>query len=383
MMLVYANFLSVAACGEGLFFSVNVSVPAPPAMYRNKTLTIPVGTAGCSRPLGICMGWITPDEAGEIIDAMEVLDWNWEGHDLRKGGVITAIQGESVRTKTKSSLIELCPGLRPINLTITRSGPQEAQDGGASQPATTAWESFWCAKHQRFYWGNRETGESVWEFATPRPSPPPLAVDTLIAYNKIRKYLGGFGGRGAEHFFSLFGEPHSGTAPFGSRVWHGIRELAFRDVQLRRYPLDDMRLGWFQAPQPFSRRNAELPLERDEWWQMPYPAVFVKWDGDLWIVRCLAILLNNGRNWYTHWSRVTFITSDDDVIPPSSGPASENGLARKRDCAPQPVASSASTSTASGSSTSGSWSSAASCSDSDDADCDDDYMILPDDDDMI
>ena len=150
------------------------------------------------------------------------------------------------------------------------------------------------------------------------------------------------------------------------------------NVQLRYYPLEDIRLGWFQAPQPFSRRNAELPLERDDWWQMPYPAVFVKWDRDLWIVRCLAILLNNGKNWYTHWSRVTFITSDDDVIPPSSGPASENGLARKRDGAPQPAASLASTRTPSGSSTSGSWSSAASCSDPGD-----DYEIPSDDEYMI
>ena len=67
------------------FFSVNVSVPAQLAMYRNKMLTIPVGTAGCSGPLGICMGWITQDKAGEIIDAMEVLDWNWEGHDCGRG----------------------------------------------------------------------------------------------------------------------------------------------------------------------------------------------------------------------------------------------------------------------------------------------------------
>ena len=373
---------SVAVFAEEFVLCTFLS-PRSFALYRNKMMTIPVGTAGGSGPLGICICWITQNTDAEIMDSMVVSDYSWEGHGLQKGDVITAIQGVPVKNMKKSFLIELCQGPRPINLTITRSDPQEKQDSGASQPATSAWEPFWSALHQRRYWGNRETGESVWEFATPRPSPPPLAVDTLIAYNKIRKYLGGFGGRGAEHFFSLFGEPHSGTAPFGSRVWHGIRELASRDVQLRHYPLDDMRLGWFQAPQPFSRRNAELPLERDEWWQMPYPAVFVKWNGDLWIVRCLAILLNNGRNWYTHWSRVTFITSDDDVIPPSSGPASENGLARKRDGAPQPAASSASTRTASGSSTPGSWSSAASCSDSDDADCDDDYMILPDDDDMI
>ena len=128
-----------------------------------------------------------------------------------------------------------------------------------------------------------------------------------------------------------------------------------------------MRFGWFQAPQPFSRRNAELPLERDQWWQMPYPAVFVKWNGDLWIVRCLAILLNNGKNWYTHWSRVTLITTDDYVIPLSFRLSFAGWLARGRGGAPQPVASSASTSTASGTSTPESFSAAISSS-SDDID---------------
>jgi hypothetical protein len=27
----------------------------------------------------------------------------------------------------------------------------------------------------------------------------------------------------------------------------------------------------------------------------------------------LGILLDNGKNWYTHWSRVTLITTEDDV----------------------------------------------------------------------
>ena len=132
--------------------------------------------------------------------------------------------------------------------------------------------------------------------------------------------------------------------------------------------------SWFQAPQPFSKRNAQLPLERDQSWHMPYPAVFVKpLVGDLWIVRCLAILLNNGKNWYTHWSRVTLITTDEDVIPPSLHPAFAGGLARGRGGAPQLAASSASTSTASGTSIPESFSAATSSS-GDDTDC----MIIPD-----
>ena len=134
---------------------------------------------------------------------------------------------------------------------------------------------------------------------------------------------------------SLFGETNSDTAPFGSRVWDGMRKLATFDDKLRQYLPEDIRLGWFQAPQPFSKRNAQLPLERDQWWQMPYPAVFVKLDGVLWIVRCLAILLNNGKSWYTHWSRVTLITPEEHVFPPSFRPAFAGWLARGRGGAPQ------------------------------------------------
>ena len=97
--------------------------------------------------------------------------------------------------------------------------------------------------------------------------------------------------------------------------------------------------------------NAELPLERDQCWLIAYSAVFVKLNGELWIVRCLGILLDNGKNWYTHWFRVTLITTEDDVIPPPFRPAFAGGLVRNRGGASQPAANSASTSTASGTST--------------------------------
>ena len=84
---------------------------------------------------------------------------------------------------------------------------------------------------------------------------------------------------------------------------------------------------------------------------MAYPAVFVKLDGELWIVRRLAILLNNGKNWYTHRSRLTLITAEDDVIPPRFRSAFAGGLFSNRGGASQPAAKSASTSTASGTST--------------------------------
>ena len=96
-----------------------------------------------------------------------------------------------------------------------------------------------------------------------------------------------------------------------------MRELATFDDKLRQYLPQDIRLGWFQAPQPFSKKNGELPLESDQSRQRQYPAFFVKPPaGDLWTVRRLAILLNRSKTWYAHWSRVTLITTDDDVMPP-------------------------------------------------------------------
>ena len=97
--------------------------------------------------------------------------------------------------------------------------------------------------------------------------------------------------------------------------------------------------------------NAELPLERDQCWLIAYSAVFVKLNGELWIVRCLGILLDNGKNWYTHWSRVTLITTEDDVIPPPFRPAFARCVFSNRGGASQLAAHSASTGTASGTST--------------------------------
>ena len=148
-------------------------------------------------------------------------------------------------------------------------------------------------------------------------------------------------------------------------MWDGIRVLAASDAKLRHYPPEDIRMGWFHAPHPFSSANAMLPFKQDQWWQMPYPAVFVKSpDGELWVVRCVAILLNEGRTWYTHWSRITLITTEDNVIPPPFRPAH---------VAEQPVASSAATSTASGTSPTPSLSGGTSSSDDETA-----YMIIPD-----
>ena len=126
---------SVAVFGEEFVLCTFLS-PRSFALYSMKMLTIPVGTAGGSGPLGICICWITQNTDAEIIDSMVVSDYSWEGHGLQKGDVITAIQGVPVKNQPKVFITKLCQGLRPINLTIIRSDPQGAQDSGATQPAT-------------------------------------------------------------------------------------------------------------------------------------------------------------------------------------------------------------------------------------------------------
>ena len=73
---------------------------------------------------------------------------------------------------------------------------------------------------------------------------------------------------------------------------------------------------------------------------MQYPAVFVYDPSDrgFWKVRCLAILINKGRDWYAHDSRVTLCEDDMSVIPPFLRPACEGGLVRGRGGASQPDA---------------------------------------------
>ena len=89
-----------------------------------------------------------------------------------------------------------------------------------------------------------------------------------------------------------------------------------------------------------SRKNAELPIIHDLKLHMQYPAVFVKNEKKqhmtekpediLWKVRCLAILINRGKDWYAHNSRVILCKDDMSVIPPSLRPACEGGLVRGR-----------------------------------------------------
>ena len=114
-------------------------------------------------------------------------------------------------------------------------------------------------------------------------------------------------------------------------MWAGIRKLGARDDKVRHYRDEDIHFGWFQAPYPF-KKNAELPIIHGLKLHMQYPAVFVhdETDVDFWKVRCLAILLNRGKDWYAHNSRVILCKDDMSVIPPSLRPACEGGLVRGR-----------------------------------------------------
>ena len=128
--------------------------------------------------------------------------------------------------------------------------PQEVQDSGASQPADPV-----ETKASRQWRSECPTGEAHLNMPV-RASPPSTSLDpgSLLAYKRIRKYLGGCGGRGVEHYFDLFGETRIGTAPFGSDVWAGIRELAAHDEKLRHYRDEDIHFGWFQAPYQFKKK---------------------------------------------------------------------------------------------------------------------------------
>ena len=274
--------------------------------------------------------------------------------------------------ETGESLWELPSVSRPSTGTLSRGSSQLATGASPTGADGGPWQQVWSPEHERHYYYHEVTREVVWELpkgsrvsttTLSRGASQPATIvwdlptgsardpDALIAYERIRRHLGGNGGNSAEHYFSLFGETRFGTAPFGSKVWSGIRELAARDAALRHYQLENIQMGWFQAPQPFSKLNAQLPLDSDQWWQMAYPAVFVKLDGELWIVWCLAILLNKGKGWYTHWSRVTLLTTEDNVIPPPFRPAFAGGLVSNIGGVSQPAAHSALTSTASGTST--------------------------------
>ena len=137
--------------------------------------------------------------------------------------------------------------------------PQEVQDGGASQPADPIETkvSLPILFTRQFPAKNDKEWSSLWRSECHRAEEPPstsLDPESLFAYNRIRKYLGGCGGRDVEHYFDLFGETRIGTAPFGSDVWAGIRKLAAHDDKLRHYRDEDIHFGWFQAPYPFKKK---------------------------------------------------------------------------------------------------------------------------------
>ena len=103
-------------------------------------------------------------------------------------------------------------------------------------------------------------------------------------------------------------------APFGQIIWHGMRELLHfwqRDGgRPSHYPQSQLRLGWFRAPQPFSRERAGQDISTDVGHNWTYPAVFYIGEVDIYggyTMWCEAILIMRSRAWLVHGSRVQII----------------------------------------------------------------------------
>lgn len=76
-------------------------------------------------------------------------------------------------------------------------------------------------------------------------------------------------------------------------------------------------MGWFLAPRPFSTRQAAMPVFTDDNTRaIYYPAVFHRYNDELYGMGCLAILIKGCRSWWVHESRVTIWTWGEDAILP-------------------------------------------------------------------
>ena len=113
--------------------------------------------------------------------------------------------------------------------------------------------------------------------------------------------------------------------PFGRDIWTGLaRQLLESYVRTRDgwrflHALSantnacQFRLGWFRAPCPFSKRQAKLPVTRDQVCGQVYPACFVMdmSNPDLHGMACLAIVIKASRMWYVHPTRVVSLSPQE------------------------------------------------------------------------
>ena len=103
-------------------------------------------------------------------------------------------------------------------------------------------------------------------------------------------------------------------SPFGTHIWHGMRALLHawqRDGGAPSYySTRSLRMGWFTAPGPFSRNQAEEDVRTDQYPNHTYPAVFYVDDVALvgsYTMWCEAILVRRSRSWRVHPSRVQLL----------------------------------------------------------------------------
>ena len=106
--------------------------------------------------------------------------------------------------------------------------------------------------------------------------------------------------------------------PFGHKIWSGMRRMLQEWVEVggqpAYYPPNELSLGWFTAPEPFSRANARLPVEPGRAQGFTYPAVFFYEQAtNEYIMWCEHILLMRSRSWRARASRAA-VNSDAEVL---------------------------------------------------------------------
>ena len=118
----------------------------------------------------------------------------------------------------------------------------------------------------------------------------------------------------------LFGQI-TPAAPFGHNIWHGMRELLHswqRDGgRPSYYPRSQLRLGWFNAPSPFSRHQASQDISTDVGRNWQYPAIFYIGEVEFQVgytMWCEAILIMRSRSWLVHPSRVQLIPEYEEWL---------------------------------------------------------------------
>ena len=109
-------------------------------------------------------------------------------------------------------------------------------------------------------------------------------------------------------FVQLFGNCTE-AAPFGDRLWHGMRKCLINHKRLggkgSPYGFTGFEAGYFRPPASFGEHNSQRPYDevRDRG-QVQYPAVFIMIDDDWSYMRCQHILAMTTRRWTIHRSRI-------------------------------------------------------------------------------